>query len=35
MKKYLGYFLAGSAMFFGFAGLAYAETTVSASSIYI
>jgi Amt family ammonium transporter len=35
MKKYLGYFLAGSAMFFGFAGLAYAETTVSAEVQYI
>ena len=30
MKKYLGYFLAGTALYFGFAGLGYAETTVSA-----
>ncbi|MEK9918596.1 MAG: ammonium transporter, partial [Pelagibacteraceae bacterium] len=35
MKKYLGYFLLGSAVFFGFAGLAYAETTVSAEVQYI
>ena len=30
MKKYLGYFFAGTAIYFGFAGLGYAETTVSA-----
>ena len=35
MKKYLGYFLAGTAIYFGFAGLGYAETTVSAEVQYI
>jgi len=35
MKKYLTYFLAGATVFFGFAGLAYAETTVSAEVQYI
>ena len=30
MKKYIGYFFAGAAIYFGFAGLGYAETTVSA-----
>ena len=35
MKKYLGYFFAGSAIYFGFAGLGYAETTVSAEVQYI
>ena len=30
MKKYISYFLAGTAIYFGFAGLGYAETTVSA-----
>ena len=30
MKKYLGYFFAGTAIYFAFAGLGYAETTVSA-----
>ena len=35
MKKYIGYFLAGTAIYFGFAGLGYAETTVSAEVQYI
>ena len=35
MKKYLGYFFAGTAVYFGFAGLGYAETTVSAETQYI
>ena len=35
MKKYLGYFFAGAALYFGFAGLGYAETTVSAEVQYI
>ena len=35
MKKYLGYFFAGTALYFGFAGLGYAETTVSAEVQYI
>ena len=35
MKKYLGYFLARTAIYFGFAGLGYAETTVSAEVQYI
>ena len=35
MKKYLTYFLAGTAMYFGFVGLGYAETTVSAEVQYI
>ena len=35
MKKYLGYFFAGTAIYFGFAGLGYAETTVSAEVQYI
>ena len=35
MKKYLGYFFAGTAAYFGFAGLGYAETTVSAETQYI
>jgi len=35
MKNYLTYFLAGATVFFGFAGLAYAETTVSAEVQYI
>ena len=35
MKKYLGYFFAGAAIYFGFAGLGYAETTVSAEVQYI
>ena len=35
MKKYLNYFLAGTAMYFGFVGLGYAETTVSAEVQYI
>ena len=35
MKKYLGYFFAGSAIYFAFAGLGYAETTVSAEVQYI
>ena len=35
MKKYLGYFFAGTAVYFGFAGLGYAETTVSAEPQYI
>ena len=35
MKKYLGYFFAGTAVSFGFAGLGYAETTVSAETQYI
>ena len=33
MKKYLGYFFAGAALYFGFAGLGYAETTVSAKAV--
>ena len=35
MKKYLGYFFAGAALYFGFAGLGYAETTVSAEVGFI
>ena len=35
MKKYIGYFFAGAALYFGFAGLGYAETTVSAEVQYI
>ena len=35
MKKYIGYFFAGAAIYFGFAGLGYAETTVSAEVQYI
>jgi len=35
MKKYLTYFLAGTAIYFGFVGLGYAETTVSAEVQYI
>ena len=35
MKKYLTYFLAGTAMYFSFVGLGYAETTVSAEVQYI
>mgnify|MGYP003324084771 CR=1 FL=1 len=35
MKKYLGYFLAGTALYFGFAGIGFAETTVSAEVQYI
>ena len=35
MIKYLGYFFAGTAVYFGFAGLGYAETTVSAETQYI
>jgi len=35
MKKYLTYFLVGTAMYFGFVGLGYAETTVSAEVQYI
>ena len=35
MKEYLGYFFAGTAVYFGFAGLGYAETTVSAETQYI
>ena len=35
MKKYLTYFLAGTAMYFGFVSLGYAETTVSAEVQYI
>ena len=35
MKKYLGYFFAGTAAYFAFAGLGYAETTVSAETQYI
>jgi Amt family ammonium transporter len=35
VKKYLTYFLAGTAMYFGFVGLGYAETTVSAEVQYI
>ncbi len=35
MKKYVGYFFAGTAVYFGFAGLGYAETTVSAETQYI
>ena len=35
MKKYLGYFFGGSAIYFAFAGLGYAETTVSAEVQYI
>ena len=35
MKKYISYFLAGTAIYFGFAGLGYAETTVSAEVQYI
>ncbi len=35
MKKYIGYFFAGTAIYFGFAGLGYAETTVSAEVQYI
>ena len=35
MKKYLGYFFAGTALYFSFAGLGYAETTVSAEVQYI
>ena len=35
MKKYLVYFFAGTAAYFAFAGLGYAETTVSAETQYI
>ena len=35
MKKYISYFLAGTVVYFGFAGLGYAETTVSAEVQYI
>ena len=35
MKKYIGYFFAGTAIYFAFAGLGYAETTVSAEVQYI
>ena len=35
MKKIIGYFFAGTALYFGFAGLGYAETTVSAEVQYI
>ena len=35
MKKYISYFLAGTAVYFGFAGLGYAETTVTAEVQYI
>ena len=35
MKKYISYFIAGTAIYFGFAGLGYAETTVSAEVQYI
>ena len=35
MKKYISYFLAGTAIYFGFAGLGYAETTVSTEVQYI
>jgi Amt family ammonium transporter len=35
MKKYISYFLAGTVVYFGFAGLGYAETTVSAGVQYI
>ena len=35
MKKYIGYFFTGTAIYFAFAGLGYAETTVSAEVQYI
>ena len=35
MKKILGYFFAGTALYFSFAGLGYANTTVSAEVQYI
>tara|TARA_B110000971_G_scaffold164597_1_gene168475 strand:+ start:105 stop:1409 length:1305 start_codon:yes stop_codon:yes gene_type:complete len=35
MKKYISYFLAGTVVYFSFAGLGYAETTVSAEVQYI
>ena len=35
MKKILGYFIAGAALYFSFAGLGYANTTVSAEVQYI
>ena len=35
MKKYIGYFFAGTALYFSFAGLGYANTTVSAEVQYI
>ena len=35
MKKILGYFFAGAALYFSFAGLGYANTTVSAEVQYI
>ena len=35
MKKVIGYFFAGTAIYFSFAGLGYAETTVSAEVQYI
>ena len=35
MKKYISYFFLGTVVYFGFAGLAYAKTTVSAEVQYI
>ena len=35
MKKYIGYFFVGAAIYFGFNGLGYAETTVYAEVQYI
>ena len=35
MKKIIAYFLGGAALFFSFAGIGYAETTVSAEVQYI
>ena len=35
MKKYIGYFFAGTVLYFSFAGLGYANTTVSEEVQYI